>query len=774
MIYLVSKQKSLFETDLYKEISFKDAKEYLWELKRQQFDTETMGLDVHTKPLLCYQLGHKENQFVFDQASYPITLFKDMFESDREFIGHNIGFDLKYLYYYDIWPKHVVDTMLREQLIWLGWGTSTFYKGIFPYEYETNQYKWPYLEVANKEGQLLYKFSTALKAVAKNRLNIDLDKTVRGQITKVGLTPEVVQYAGTDVEYLEDIEASQQIDINRENLQKACDFENEFVKVIAYTEFCGAKLDVNKWKTKMAKDQANLDSAINKLNTFVLKYFNLHGGNIRNKTVVTEHIVDTQWVHNQEELSKYNIKIWNPSNKVKRYYTRNSGNDDLGLLYCEELEFPFPYVDQNLQGDLFEGFNTDPFCNLNWSSSKQIAPFFEFMGYNIEIFDKKEKRKKKSVAAEVIKSQRHICPELTDAYVEFKKAEKVCDSFGEKWLKAVNPVTHRIHADFHQLGTDSARLSCGGGESAVNMQQLPRDAETRACFVCEKGNKFISEDYQSQESRIIASVANDSAMLHIYDPGECADMHSLVAYMSYPDIIPRDTKIEDISHFYKSYRQEAKKVEFAINYGGTDKTLVQNNGLDPTEAKKIYDSYMKGFSGVAKYQKYCRQAVIKDGYILMNPITGHRAHIPDWENKWSKIQNNMNSPEFWENYHYMKKYDPYCEEVLEIKKYFGIKSDIEKQSINYRIQNRGAMCSKYAGILLFKWIVKNNLQNKVKICIPVHDEYNIEAPEEIAEEVALVLQKCMEKGAKPFCTRLPLSTDIARLDDGSLPDYWIH
>ena len=71
-------------------------------------------------------------------------------------------------------------------------------------------------------------------------------------------------------------------------------------------------------------------------------------------------------------------------------------------------------------------------------------------------------------------------------------------------------------------------------------------------------------------------------------------------------------------------------------------------------------------------------------------------------------------------------------------------------------------------------IVKNNLQNKVKICIPVHDEYNIEAPEEIAEKVALVLQKCMEKGAKPFCTRLPLSTDIARLDDGNLPDYWIH
>ena len=562
MIYLISNQKSLFETDIYKEISFKDAKEYLWELKRIQFDTETMGLDVHTKPLLCYQLGHKANQFVFDQSSYSINLMKDLFESDRTFIGHNIGFDLKYLYYYNIWPPHVVDTMLREQLIWLGW--SGFYKGISPYEYKNNDYKWPYLEATNKEGDIIYKFSTALKAVAKNRLGIELDKTVRGMITKVGLTPEVVQYAGTDVEHLEDIEESQQIDIDREHLQKACDLENEFVKVIAYTEFCGAKLDRKKWEAKMAKDKAKLDKAVGELNSYVLKYFNEHNGNVRTKTVTTEHVVDTQWSHNSEETEKFGIKLWDPSKKTKRYYTRDSGNDELGLLYCEELEFPFPYVDQNLQGDLFLGFNTDPFCTINWSSSKQLIPFFEFMGYNVEIFDKKEKRKKKSVAAEVIKSQRHICPELTDAYVAFKKAEKVCDSFGEKWLKAINQKTGRIHADFHQLGTDSARLSCGGGESAVNLQQLPRDAETRACFVCEKGNRFISEDYQSQESRIIARVANDAAMLHIYDPGECGDMHSLVAYMSYPDQIPRDTKIEDIASFYKPLRQEAKTVEFAI------------------------------------------------------------------------------------------------------------------------------------------------------------------------------------------------------------------
>lgn len=775
MIYLISNQKSLFESDLYSEISFEEAKTALSKLNVIQLDTETAGLDVFSKPLLCYQLGNKENQYVFDQSSYSISLLKEFFESDRLFILHNALFDLKYLYYYDIWPQHIYDTMLAEQLIWLGWGTSQFYNGISPYEYKNNEYKWPYLEVETARHEIVRKFSTSLKAVANNRLGIELDKTVRGKIVKVGLTPEVIQYAGTDVEYLEDIKNSQQIDINRENLQKAVELENEFVKCLAYIEFCGVKLDVNKWKAKMAKDQAKLDEATKELNDFVLKYFNEHQGNIRFRTIVAEHVIDTQWIHEADELSKYKIKLYEPSKKCSHdtTYTRDSGIKEVGKLYCEKIEIPFPWIEQNLQMDLFEEFDPTPHCCLNWSSPQQLIPFFELMGFKLETFDKKTKQKKKTTDSKTIKAQREICPELADAYVKYKEAAKVCSAFGENWLKAINPVTGRIHADFHQLGGDTARLSCGGGEAQVNVQQLPRDANTRACFVAEKGNLWVSEDYMSQESRLLASVANDEAMLKLYTEG-CGDLHSLVAYMSYPKIIPRDTKIEDIAHLFKSTRQNAKGIEFAIGYGGDFNTIAQNAGIPIEEAKEIYDSYMKGFPGVAKYQEYCRKAVIRDGYILMNPVTGHRCHIPDWENKWKPIKEKMNSDGFWQSYRELKQFDPYGEEIQEIKKYFRIKSDIEKQSINYRIQNRGAMCFKLSAILLFRWIIKNNYQNIVKICIPAHDEFDCECPENMAEEFALVLQKCMEKGAQPFCTRLPLSSDLSRLEDGSIPNYWLH
>lgn len=43
MIYLISNQKSLFKSNLYKEISFEQAKNNLEQLKVIQFDTETMG-----------------------------------------------------------------------------------------------------------------------------------------------------------------------------------------------------------------------------------------------------------------------------------------------------------------------------------------------------------------------------------------------------------------------------------------------------------------------------------------------------------------------------------------------------------------------------------------------------------------------------------------------------------------------------------------------------------------------------------------------------------
>lgn len=297
------------------------------------------------------------------------------------------------------------------------------------------------------------------------------------------------------------------------------------------------------------------------------------------------------------------------------------------------------------------------------------------------------------------------------------------------------------------------------------MQNLPHDPETRACFIPEDGNDWISADYQGQESRIIASVSNDTAMLDLFING-CGDVHSLVAKMAYSHVIG-DTPIEEIKEKFPQYRQEAKGIEFAVNYGGDANTIMNNKGIPLSEAKAIYENFMRGFPGVAKYQDYCRREVMKKGYILLNPVTKHRAHVYDFE-ELDRIQKKFDDPEFWDYYREMKKYDPSCETVKDVQNYFRRKSASEKQSINYRIQNRGAMMFKLASIKLFNYLKKNNLLGVVKYCIPVHDEINLECPKAMSEEISKILIKCMEQGAKPFCTRLPLGADV------SVGEHWIH
>lgn len=176
---------------------------------------------------------------------------------------------------------------------------------------------------------------------------------------------------------------------------------------------------------------------------------------------------------------------------------------------------------------------------------------------------------------------------------------------------------------------------------------------------------------------------------------------------------------------------------------------------------------MKGFPGVKKYQDFARAEVMKTGYILMNPITRHKAFIYDWA-ELKEIQENMNDPLYMAIYEQYKNSKVKNEVVDAVKHYIKRKSASEKQSINYRIQNRGAMAFKLASIKLFNYLRSKNLLFIVKYCVPAHDEINLECPADIADEIADILVKCMESGGKPFCPRVHLGADV------SIDDHWVH
>lgn len=664
MIYLVTKQQSLWTSDRYKVISAEEALELLAPLSVVELDTETMGLDPYTKELLTVQLGCAEFQVVIDCTSVDIHLFKEYMENpQRMFLGWNIKFDLKFLYHQRIVPLRVYDGYLAEKLLWLGYPAGMH--------------------------------EMSLKAASINYLGVDMDKSVRGKIIQTGLTEDVIVYAAGDVSYLGKIRDKQLIELEKKGLLKAIDFENEFVKCLAYIEYCGAKLDVDKWKIKMATDLNNLEKYEAELN---------------------------EWV--------------------------------------EESEYSSKYCSVNIQGDLFNGFDTKPRCHINWTSSQQVIPLFEELGLNLKVLDKKTKHYKKSVDIKVVEPQASKSP-LIPIYIKYKKAAIIVNTFGQKFLNLINPVTGRIHANFNQLGTDTGRLS----STEPNLQNLPHDAQTRACFVSDKGNRWISADYSGQESYLMASMANDEAMLDELINGS-GDLHSLTAKMVFQQI-PRDMPLKDIKKNFKDLRQEAKGYEFCFNYGGQDSTLIRNYGLDAKRAKEIYENYMSGFAGLKRYQDFRRVDVMRKGYILLSKITGHKAYIYDYDELKMQMEK-QDDPDFWAYYREMKQENPECDTVQGVRRLARRKAESEKQSINYPIQAAGALCFKLASMKLFNWLLKNGLLFKVKYCIPVHDEINLEAPDEISEEVADILVKCMVSAGKPFCTRAHLGADV------EIGDHWIH
>jgi len=151
MILYLSNQTPLIEDSRYRLTTVEEVLDLFKDIKLVQFDTETDGLNPHLKQLMTLQIGSDkiDTRVVIDCTTVDIHLFKEFLES-KMLVCHNGKFDLQFLYKQGIVPRKIYDTMIAEQLLYLGY----------------------------RPGYISY----SLKACAERYLGIDIDKTVRGQI----------------------------------------------------------------------------------------------------------------------------------------------------------------------------------------------------------------------------------------------------------------------------------------------------------------------------------------------------------------------------------------------------------------------------------------------------------------------------------------------------------------------------------------------------------------------------------------------------------------
>jgi len=616
------------------------------------FDIETLGFDPYKDKIVCIQLGNAENQFVIDTNTIDIQAFKSILET-KELIGHNLKFDIRFLMHNRIIPSKIFDTFITEKTLYLG----------------VDSHK------------------CSLADCVDRYCGAYMDKTQRLNITGK-FNPDFIRYSGKDVEHLHAVRAKQEELIKDRQCETSIELDNRFVIVLSYIEYCGMKLDVNKWLKRLGKIKNEAEELRVKLDSYII------------------------------------------DNSYEKFIDR--------------------------QGNLFSpGLHT----SINWNSAAQVILLFEMMGVDVEVVDKGVT--KKTTEASQLAKQVDKFP-ILETYVRYKECQKNIGTYGENWIRLINPVSGRIHTSYKQL-MNTGRLSSGGrnkatGEAYPNFQNIPSDEETRSCFVAEEGNTLIGCDYTGQEQIVLVNKCLDSNLLEFYRK-DLGDMHSFVASKMYPEL--DGMPLDDIKKKHKDKRQAAKVAGFAINYGGSGKGIADQLNLSLVQGQHIYDSYFKAFPGLKSYFDKAKKFGLQNGYVLISEVTGKKSYVDnyDWymEQK-EKIDNNT----FWDSYKKHKANNtPTFRELKKVVQAYSMKKgDIERMSLNYPIQGESSEITKLSCVLFWhEYLVPNKLLFTVRFVNTIHDENLIECPLSLADECAKALQQAMEKAGTKFCKTIPLKAD---------------
>lgn len=152
-------------------------------------------------------------------------------------VGHNIIFDLGFMYKHNFWPKEVRDTMVATKILYNG-------------------------QLELKEAEDGYKYHVPYRAdfgaVMNRELKVVYDKTEQKNIHKVKLSMvSTIEYSFNDVDKLLQLEEVMYKKIVDGGFLPTYELHCRYTRVLAYIESCGMPISSRLWKAKMAVDQQN-------------------------------------------------------------------------------------------------------------------------------------------------------------------------------------------------------------------------------------------------------------------------------------------------------------------------------------------------------------------------------------------------------------------------------------------------------------------------------------------------------------------------------------
>lgn len=342
---------------------------------------------------------------------------------------------------------------------------------------------------------------------------------------------------------------------------------------------------------------------------------------------------------------------------------------------------------------------------FNINSPKQLGVIlFE----KLELpFGKKNKSGGYSTNAEILEKLRDK-HEIVEKVLEYRQLAKLKSTYVTGLSSVVNPKTGRIHSHFNQTVTNTGRLS----STEPNLQNIPvrtpLGREIRKMFIAEKdGWTLIDADYSQIELRVLAHIADDSAMKQAFLDNE--DIHTQTAATVFK------TPVDEVTSLMRS---RAKAVNFGIVYGIGAFSLAKDIGTSRAEAQQYIDEYLAHYGNVALYMNQVIESAKECGYITT--VLGRRRYIPELSASSHQLR------------------------------MFG-----ERVAMNAPIQGSAADIIKIAMVNVDRRLAESGLS--ARLVLQVHDELIVESPESEKDAAAAILKEEMEKAYK---LSVPLIVDM--------------
>jgi DNA polymerase I-like protein with 3'-5' exonuclease and polymerase domains len=336
--------------------------------------------------------------------------------------------------------------------------------------------------------------------------------------------------------------------------------------------------------------------------------------------------------------------------------------------------------------------STGGISRINFNSPIQIKKVLSKFGFAV-----------KSTAIDYLKKVDHP---FAKTLIQYRKLSKLTSSFIKKLPNHINPVTTRIHPNFHQLGTDTGRYTCQN----PNLQQIPKEQHWRDLFKAPEGYKIITADYNQIELRILAEYSQDETFIDSYKNGE--DLHKKTA---------SEMLNVDINKINNEHRNVAKTINFGLCYGMTAVGLSGSLDIDTKKAEQLINRYFRAYPQVKNTLRKLGMQALTKGY--SETLLGRKR--------------------------YYKKHNSYSSQ-----------KSLERKGRNTPIQSTCVDILKKALYYLY-----NDLQGyNGKIINLVHAEIVVEVKKDQADMVKNIVEKAMVRAGEDFIHTVPIEVDIV-VDD---------